>query len=169
MSLKPTRRYSSATQAPLLWRLKTSVPATKYPSRLRARPCAASRRGPRGSSGSRGCCGGCRRPGPGGSACQIPHVFGKGQQTARDTRGGQCRRGWWWNRCAAASWGARAAAGGNVLVFAIREGGGLLNANDVVFQAEVGVHVVFVLEMTGDDARAIGEGQGAAVGGELMG
>jgi hypothetical protein len=61
-----------------------------------------------------------------------------------------------------------ATAGGDVLVFAVGEGGGFFDADDVVLEAEVGIDVFFVLEVAGDDARAIGEGKDAAVGGELM-
>ena len=54
------------------------------------------------------------------------------------------------------------------MVFAGGEGGGFLDADDVVFEAEVGVDVLFALEMAGDDPRAIGEGEGGAGRGELV-
>ena len=61
------------------------------------------------------------------------------------------------------------AAGDDVMIFAGREGGGFLDTNDVVFEAEVGVDVLFALEMAGDDAGAIFEGEQAAAGSEFMG
>ena len=48
-----------------------------------------------------------------------------------------------------------AEAGADVLVFARGESGGFLDADDVVFQAQVGIDVFFVLEMAGDDAGAV--------------
>ena len=62
-----------------------------------------------------------------------------------------------------------AAAGGDVLVFARGERGGFLDADDVVFEAEVGVDVLFALVMAEDDAGAVGEGEDAAGGVELVG
>lgn len=62
-----------------------------------------------------------------------------------------------------------AATGGDVLMFAGREGGGLFDADEVVFQAEIGVDVGLILEMAADDARAVSEGEQAAGLGEGMG
>ena len=62
-----------------------------------------------------------------------------------------------------------AAAGGDVLVFAGGELGGFLDADDVVFEAEVGINVLFALVMAEDDAGAVGEGEDAAGGIELVG
>lgn len=56
-----------------------------------------------------------------------------------------------------------ATAGGDVDVFAFGEGGGFFDADDVVFEAEVGIDVVLGLEVAGDDAAAVGEGEDAAV------
>src|SRR5512140_1959887 len=76
------------------------------------------------------------------------------------------------DRRGGATWGVEfggAAAGGDVLVFAEGEGGGFFDADHVVFEAEVGVDVFFILEVAGDDAGAVGKGENAAVGGEFMG
>ena len=54
-------------------------------------------------------------------------------------------------------------------MFAAGEGGGFFDADDVVFEAEVGVDVFLGLEVAGDDAGAVGEGEDAAVGREFMG
>jgi len=62
-----------------------------------------------------------------------------------------------------------AAAGDNVLILAGGERGGLLDADDVIFEAEIGINVLLALEMAGDDAGAVGEGEGGARGGEFVG
>ncbi len=49
------------------------------------------------------------------------------------------------------------------------EGGGFFDADDVVFEAEVGVDVFFVLEVAGDDAGAVFEGEDAAIRREFVG
>jgi len=63
----------------------------------------------------------------------------------------------------------RTTAGGDVLVFAGGELGGFLDANDVVFEAEIGIDVLFALVMAEDDARAVLEGEDAAGGIEVVG
>lgn len=64
---------------------------------------------------------------------------------------------------------AGAAAGGDVLVFAEAELGGFLEADDVVFEAEVIIDILFALVMAEGDAGAVGEGEDAARGVELVG
>ncbi len=51
-------------------------------------------------------------------------------------------------------------------MFARGEGGGLFDADEVVFEAEIGVDVGLILEMAADDARAVGEGEQATGFGE---
>lgn len=63
---------------------------------------------------------------------------------------------------------AGAAACGDVLVFAESQGGGFLNANDVVLEAEVGIDVFFGLEVAGNDAGTVGKGEHATVSGEVV-
>jgi hypothetical protein len=48
-----------------------------------------------------------------------------------------------------------AATGGEIDVFAVSESGGFLDADDVVFEAEIGIDLVFGLEMAGDDAGTV--------------
>ena len=54
-----------------------------------------------------------------------------------------------------------AVAGADGAVLGVGQGGGLLDADHVVLEAEVGVDVGLVLEVAEDDARAVGEGQDA--------
>ena len=58
--------------------------------------------------------------------------------------------------------GVDPATGGDVLVFAIGEGGGFLNTDDVVFEAEEGIDFLLMLVMAGDDTGVILEEEGAA-------
>lgn len=58
----------------------------------------------------------------------------------------------------------RTKTGADVLVFTLGESGGLLDTNDVVFDAEKGVYILFVLVMADDDARAVFEGEDAPGG-----
>ena len=53
-----------------------------------------------------------------------------------------------------------AQAGGDVGVFAIGERGGFLDADEVVFETEVGIDITLFLEMAGDDAGTIFEQEG---------
>jgi hypothetical protein len=55
------------------------------------------------------------------------------------------------------------------VVFARGKGGGFLDADDVVFEAEVGIDVLFALKMAEDNPRAVGKGENAARGIELVG
>jgi len=55
-----------------------------------------------------------------------------------------------------------AVAGDDIVILAGGEGGGFLDADDVVFEAEVGIDVFFALEVAGDDAGAVGESEGGA-------
>src|SRR5580693_81764 len=57
-----------------------------------------------------------------------------------------------------------AQAGADVLIFTFGEGGGFLDADDVVFEAEIGINILLVLEMSDDDAGAIFKGEKAARG-----
>jgi hypothetical protein len=57
-----------------------------------------------------------------------------------------------------------AQAGADVLIFTFGECGGLLDADDVVFEAEIGINILLVLEMSDDDAGAIFKGEKAAGG-----
>src|SRR4051812_5996548 len=61
-----------------------------------------------------------------------------------------------------ANFGA-SAAGGDVRVFAPGEGGGFLDADNVVLDADVLIDVLFVLVMAGVDVGAVGKGQDAFV------
>lgn len=61
-----------------------------------------------------------------------------------------------------------AATGGDVLVFAARELGGFLNADDVVFKTKVAINVLLALVMAENDLRAVGEDEQAARDVELM-
>ena len=54
------------------------------------------------------------------------------------------------------------------MVFAGGEGGGFLDADDVVFEAEIGVDVFFALEVAGDDAGTVGEGDQATGNREVV-
>jgi hypothetical protein len=53
-------------------------------------------------------------------------------------------------------------------VFAGGESGGLLDADDVVFESEIGVYVFLTLVVAGDDAGAGGESENAASDGVVM-
>ena len=61
------------------------------------------------------------------------------------------------------------AAGGDVLVFAQGELGGFLDANNVIFQAKIGIYVFLTLVMAEDNAGAIGKDEETARGVELVG
>ncbi len=63
----------------------------------------------------------------------------------------------------------RPAAGDDVRILTGGERGGFLDADDVVFEAEVGINVLLALEMAGDDAGAVGKGEDGARGGEVVG
>jgi len=56
------------------------------------------------------------------------------------------------------------AASGDMAIFAFGKGGGFLDADDVVFEAEILIDVLFGLEMAEDDFAAIGKGEHAAMG-----
>ena len=62
-----------------------------------------------------------------------------------------------------------AATARDVLVFAGGQLSGFLNADDVVFQAQVGINVFLALVMAQDDARAVYEGEDAARDVEVVG
>ena len=53
-----------------------------------------------------------------------------------------------------------AAAGADVEIFGDGKSRGFLNADDVVFEAEIGIDIGLVLEVTDDDAGAVIEGEG---------
>ena len=64
---------------------------------------------------------------------------------------------------------AGAAAGGDVEVFAMSEGGRFLDGDEVVFEAQVSIDVAFVLVMAEDDARTVLEAKGVFRGREEVG
>jgi len=59
-----------------------------------------------------------------------------------------------------------AVATGDVFVFFGRKRGGFFDADDVVFEAEISIDVVFILEMADDHAGTVGEGENAFGRGE---
>jgi len=63
-------------------------------------------------------------------------------------------------RCAAASC--------DVLVLPCRQGRGLFNPNHVVLQPQVGINVLFVLEMPGNESRPVLESKNTPKRGELV-
>ena len=63
----------------------------------------------------------------------------------------------------------RAAAGGDVLVLARGQLRGFLDPDDVIFQAQIGIDVLFALVMAELNARTVGEHEQAARGVKLMG
>ena len=62
-----------------------------------------------------------------------------------------------------------ATAGDDVAVLSGSEGGGLLDADDVVFEAEISIDIFFTLEMAHDDPGIIWEGEHAAGSGVVVG
>ena len=62
-----------------------------------------------------------------------------------------------------------AVASFDVVIFLGGESGGLLDADDVVFEPEIAIDILLGLEMAGDDAGAIGEFEGAGLAGKFIG
>jgi hypothetical protein len=62
-----------------------------------------------------------------------------------------------------------AAAGADVGILAAGQGRGFFNADNVVFESEIGIDIVFVLVVTGDYAGAIGEVEQTTGGNKFVG